>query len=39
MLHFLHQCYVRDAEHGTLTETERETIRRWIVRGALEREF
>jgi len=39
MLHFLPECYVRDAQHMRLTPEEREVIRGWILRGAPETEL
>lgn len=39
MLHFLPECYVRDAQHMRLTPEEREVIRAWILRGAPETEL
>ncbi len=35
MLYFLPRCYVRDALHSTMTETERAMIRSWINAGAM----
>jgi hypothetical protein len=39
LLHFLPECYVRDAQHMRLTPEEREVIRGWILRGAPETEL